>query len=705
MIRALRYSFILVFSLLNVCVFSQGKKMDTLELARKLKEASNDSVRLSVLNNLARANRNNQDVGIAYANRMLKLDPLANRDVYSMAYLHLATIYKTKGKHKEAEEYCNNGIEFARKHGLKSLEAMAYGTLGNVYTQMGDLKNSSTYLERSVSLFVELKDTDNTMLSSMNLGGFYYNQNMYDKALVYFKRVLNYALDRNDEYMMMQGYNNIGGVCLNTGLLDSAFNCYTRTLALSKNGHGEIGNIALGNMGDTRKKQKRYEEALKYYFEQYDWAKKEEYYQGMANALSGLMEVYQIQGKFDLAIKYMLELRDFASENEGYSDMMDAYGIGSDLYESVGKFKEAFYSRSRYMDLKDSIEGVEVQKQVFELHEQYQSERKDNEILKKTADLEKEQANAKQRSTERNVLLIIVAFAVVMIFFVARGYFQKKKYNEEITAQKNMAEKQKELVEEKNKEILDSINYAKRIQEAILPSNEIGTDVIKESFVLYKPKDIVAGDFYWYSVKGSKRIITAADCTGHGVPGALMSMLGITFLNEIVNHAGKTKPSDILSELRDLVKETLKQRGSEGESKDGMDMALICYDTDTLKLEFCGANNPLWIFRTENGKTEFIEIDPDKRPVGYFRGLGIPFTNKEFQLKKGDRIYLFTDGFADQFGGPKGKKFKYKQLQELITSGLEKPMSEQHKALSEAFENWRGVLEQVDDVCIIGLRV
>jgi serine phosphatase RsbU (regulator of sigma subunit) len=181
-------------------------------------------------------------------------------------------------------------------------------------------------------------------------------------------------------------------------------------------------------------------------------------------------------------------------------------------------------------------------------------------------------------------------------------------------------------------------------------------------------------------------------------------MLGMTFLKEIVDHLGITKPVTILSGLRDRVKDTLKQTGSEGESKDGMDMALISVDRDTLKLEFCGANNPLWIFRTENGNTDLIELEPDKRPVGYFRGLGIPFTNKEFQLKQGDSVYLFTDGYADQFGGPKGKKFKYKQLQGLLAVIGEEPMAEQHKILSETFDRWKGNLEQVDDVCVIGLK-
>jgi serine phosphatase RsbU (regulator of sigma subunit)/Tfp pilus assembly protein PilF len=704
--RVIKYLLLAMAMLVYLHPANAQNDTDTLDLVRKLKTAPNDSIRMNVLNELIVKTRQIKDVGLAYANKLVAYGPASNRSAYGYGYMHLSVIYKARGKHKLAEEAAKKCIEVAEKYDLKMLKAKAYGTLGNVYSQVGDVENSSINLEKSVSIFMEIKDTAGIIRSSMNLGGFYYGEDLYEKALVYFKMGLDYAMKTNDLYMLAQNYNNIGSVCLNTGKLDSAFHCYQRGYHYALQDHSsDLANTILGNLGDVVKKMGNNAKALEYYKQQYAEAKKEDMYTGIANALTGFIEIYRDTDQYDMAAKYLDEFKKHIAEDGSVQDLIDAYAFSSDIYAGQGNFKDALRATRRLMFFKDSINDADVKAKVFELHEQYQGERKDNEILKKTADLEKEQSLSKQRSTQRNILLIVVAFAMVMIGLVLRGYFQKKKYNEEITVQKNVAEKQKELVEEKNKEILDSINYAKRIQDAILPSHDINSDIVKESFILYHPKDIVAGDFYWYGVKNNKRIITAADCTGHGVPGALMSMLGMTFLNEIVNHMGKTRPSDILSELRDLVKETLKQRGSEGESKDGMDMALISLDQDTLKLEFCGANNPLWIFRNENGKTEFIEIDPDKRPVGYFRGMGIPFTNKEFQLKKGDRIYLFTDGYADQFGGPRGKKFKYKQLKELLANILEKPMSEQHTILKETFENWKGMLDQVDDVCIVGIRV
>ena len=257
---------------------------------------------------------------------------------------------------------------------------------------------------------------------------------------------------------------------------------------------------------------------------------------------------------------------------------------------------------------------------------------------------------------------------------------------------------QKKEIETKNHEITDSINYAKRIQNAILPPAKLFKEALPESFVLFKPKDIVSGDFYWLEKVGDKVLYAAVDCTGHGVPGAMVSVVGHNGLNRAVKEFGLTEPAAILDKLTQLVEETFER--SESEVKDGMDISLCCLDASALTLEWSGANNPIWIIR--DGK--IIPIKPDKQPIGKF-DYRKPFTNHLFNLKKGDSIYVFTDGFADQFGGPKGKKFKYKQLEELLIGIQSVSMEEQKTALDKAYENWRGDLEQIDDVCIIGVKI
>jgi len=257
------------------------------------------------------------------------------------------------------------------------------------------------------------------------------------------------------------------------------------------------------------------------------------------------------------------------------------------------------------------------------------------------------------------------------------------------------------VIEEKNKDIMDSIKYAKRIQDAILPTEKLLKESLDGSFILFKPKDIVSGDFYWVEKKDGKIIVAAVDCTGHGVPGAFMSMIGNALLNEIVKEHGITQPDEILNHLRDGVISALKQKGEEGDTKDGMDIALCTYDLGSMNLNYAGANNPLYLIRNN----ELLEEKPDKQPIGYFLDELTPFTNVNLEIKKGDTIYIFSDGYADQFGGPKGKKFKYRPFKELLLSLQGTPMKEQRDVLDKTIEDWKGELEQIDDICILGVKI
>jgi serine phosphatase RsbU (regulator of sigma subunit) len=259
---------------------------------------------------------------------------------------------------------------------------------------------------------------------------------------------------------------------------------------------------------------------------------------------------------------------------------------------------------------------------------------------------------------------------------------------------------QKEHIEKQNKEIKYSFDYAKKIQNTVLPRNEVFETLFAEHFIFFKPRDIVSGDFYWISQSGSRIILTAADCTGHGVPGSLMSMLGITMLHEIVNEKNVMNSEEILNQLRLSIARTLKQEGKIGEQKDGIDMALMIYDTATRTLEFSGANNPLYIIR--NG--EMLEYKGNNMPVAYYEKMS-DFTRYTIEMKQGDRVYMFTDGFPDQFGGPQGKKFKYRPFKDLLLEVSERPMEEQHRILSLIFDEWKGDLSQIDDVLVIGLRL
>ncbi|MHC1704252.1 MAG: PP2C family protein-serine/threonine phosphatase [Tenuifilaceae bacterium] len=257
------------------------------------------------------------------------------------------------------------------------------------------------------------------------------------------------------------------------------------------------------------------------------------------------------------------------------------------------------------------------------------------------------------------------------------------------------------MVEKQHSSIKESIRYAKRIQEAVLQPEEQINEILQENFILFKPRDIVSGDFYWIKQIDNFIIIVAADSTGHGVPGAFMSMLGVSFLNEIVRKKEVTKASDIIEHLRTEIIEALQQKGTSGEQKDGMDIALCVLDNSSNEIQFCGANNNLIIVTAAK---EIKEIYSDKMPVAIYENMQ-PFTNHTFSLQRGDSIYLATDGYVDQFGGQYDKKFKINQLKDIFVDISDKPMNEQKDILNTNFENWKGDHEQTDDVTIIGIRI
>lgn len=246
----------------------------------------------------------------------------------------------------------------------------------------------------------------------------------------------------------------------------------------------------------------------------------------------------------------------------------------------------------------------------------------------------------------------------------------------------------------------DSVNYAEKIQDAVLPLQELLNDVFPEYFILYKPKDIVSGDFYWIKRIKNFVYVVAADCTGHGVPGAFMSMLGITLLNEIITKSSLDNPDQILNSLRKKVKTSLKQTGEVMEQKDGMDIAICMINTENLHLQYAGAHNPLYIFRNN----ELIEFKGDRQPIA-IHIKETDFKNHQIDLQKGDAIYIFSDGYYDQFGGNGNKKFMVRQFKQLLENINQKPMNEQHNILNNTFGDWKGDNDQIDDVLVIGMRI
>ncbi len=315
------------------------------------------------------------------------------------------------------------------------------------------------------------------------------------------------------------------------------------------------------------------------------------------------------------------------------------------------------------------------------------------------------------------LILIILTFA----YLLRRNYRRIKAINQKLAEKNDTILEQNERIEEKNKEITESITYASKIQHAMLPSLTVLQENFRDSSALYIPRDIVSGDFYWAAKAEGKLIWTAPDCTGHGVPGAMMSMLGMAFLREVVTRKGIYSPEKILDEVRDMIVRSLSSENKEEEAKDGMDMGLCTLDMASGTLSFAGGNNPLYLFfgnkdgnrqipedskkiEDANGELVGVEIQADKQPVGAHSD-GVPFKKQDVEVRKGDRLYLFSDGYADQFGGNKGKKLKYKPFKRMILESNDLSLKEQRDHLHEKFMEWKGTYEQVDDVVVLAVEL
>ena len=478
-----------------------------------------------------------------------------------------------------------------------------------------------------------------------------------------------------------------------------------------------------------------FREALDYYEQALAMWEEEDYKEGIKGSLHNMGIIYVTAGMPDMALPYLRralaiaqELNDRAVESSIYlrlgqvyilfenygraseylnrslelsleldtkETQMGVYEVLSDLNIKQGRYRDALNYFKLHSAIKDTLTRKERLDQITEMQVKYETEatEKENALLMAESEL------ADTRLWWTRIILTITIIAIVifliMVVQLIRANNLKKKVNIEL-AQKNT------LITEQKKEITDSIQYASRIQNAMLPPGDYLDSVLPERFIIFKPRDIVSGDFYYITEKDGKVICVVADCTGHGVPGALMSMLGISFLNEIISkHRDLPHSNEILEELRAHVIKSLHQTGRVGESQDGMDLALYIVDMKSRKMEFSGANNSLWLIRDG----ELIEKQANRMPIGIYSWVDDPFTRHDVDLQKGDLVYSFSDGYYDQFGGPSQKKFMIKNFKKMLLKIHSKSMKEQKKIMVETLEQWMADTSQVDDILVVGVRV
>lgn len=386
----------------------------------------------------------------------------------------------------------------------------------------------------------------------------------------------------------------------------------------------------------------------------------------------------------------------------------------NDIKKMIGEYKNLEEEKNAKEQLLKSMEDTlmvksEILRKKMEEYEtvnariqeqKSQMEQLNSDIMQKKEEIKASESIIGEQKKVISIIAALSIIGVILLLISLRSNNQRRKANKLLSIQKAEVEKQKHLVDEKQKEILDSINYAKRIQTALMANSKLLKDNLNDHFVYFRPKDIVAGDFYWAARLPDSFIYITADSTGHGVPGAFMSLLNISKLNDAINQR-ITRPDLVLNEVKDGIIKALNPEGSSEESKDGMDAILCRLDFRNMKLQYAAANNSFCIIRDKT----IINCKADKMPVGKSHDDSNLFTYNEIALQKGDMIYTYTDGYGDQFGGPEGKKFMHKQLRSILTEIADLPVQEQEKMIHQRFETWKGDLEQVDDVLVIGVRV
>jgi serine phosphatase RsbU (regulator of sigma subunit) len=614
----------------------------------------------------------------------------------------------------------NEGLQRAnlttreKDHYLSS-KGSARNNLGLVLIDYGNYLDALKSMQESLEIAEYFRDSTRLGNALNNIGMIYDHMSMPEKALEYYDSSISYT--NHDAYSYSTYYNNAGLCYYRLEDYEMALDCYEKSLVYADSAADYVGmGNTYSNMGLVYINKEEYKLAIDLFNKAISiYREHTAERDGMSQAVTNIGVCYFELGQVEKSIDYCKEGLELANQYKSLQMQKESCRCLYKGYKKSGNTALALKFHEDYLFYRDSLESMQKNSELLRIDFQFNYARQHmQDSIAQAAEYavrdEMQQlqfdADIAREEKMQYILFLGIGVALMLGGISYRSYRLKKKDNEIIARQKEEVESQKELVEEKNKEITDSINYARRIQEAILPNRDLFSKYLPESFILYKPKDIVAGDFYWLEESDGKVIFAVADCTGHGVPGAMVSVVCHNALNRSVKEFGLIDPGKILDKTRELVIETfekgeLKNLGQKSDViRDGMDIALCVLDPKTNTLNFAGANNGLYHLAGNS----INEIIPDKQPIGKYAEEK-SFRTQNVRLSKGDQVYLYSDGYADQFGGPEGKKFKYKQLKELLEKNAHLTAGQQYSLLDATFEEWKGSLEQVDDVCLMGIRI
>lgn len=737
-----RILLILLICFANFNVFSQNEVDSILSIANN--PSTNDSLKAECYNSLALhfiySNPDSSFLLAKKANFISKKHRLLVPLLTSTD--HIARIWWIRGKLDSSLYYINKKLRIYDSIGDNFGVSASYNNLGMIAENKGDFPTSHNLYMKSITILEEIKQTTNNIdtlsaaddrLASTfnNIGNIYARQENTKDAKIYYEKALTINIKLNNKRKKAVNYSNIGICAIKEDEFNDAIVFLNKALVIhqelnDKYGQAEVyENLASAfvNLKKLPKAEATYLRSIEICDElQNDYSK--------CAAYVGLADVYFLQNKINAMVKILEKAKKLAYTNN-FDEYKAAIHQGfAKAYYHIGEYKKAYNEFKKFTLANDSIYNSEKNKQIEELKTIYETDKKEKEILllnkdKQLSDLallQKDKIIEKQRL--KNMLYAVIAISFLLISFVLLRTIQVKKkankkieeqkklleetneelnqQNEEILAQRDEIEHQKNIVDFQNKELTDSINAAERIQQAFFTFEEKEHKNIPSHFVIFNPLKKVSGDFYWFKKQGDYIYIAVVDCTGHGVPGALMSMLGASLLTEIVTNNTNLEPAKILDILKERIVKELNQNNISSTNKDGMDVSLIKLNPQKLTLTFAGANNPLYI--TKKNLDDVIIIKANRQPIGVSE-LTVPFQNHAIILEKGDCIYLFSDGYADQFGGRENKKMGYKRFRDVLAQYKNRDVLHQKTGLEEFFNQWKGNEEQVDDVCIVGLQI
>lgn len=681
------------------------------ELLKLLSKEKNDSLKIFYMSEIAfEYEGTSLDTALIWYDKAIGLarKTKSNYWIYRN-YGFKGIVYQFMQEYDSSVLYNKKAIYLASKEKDTIQQAKLYCNLGKTYFENDKVVSSIQSYKKSLYLSKKIKNQQLISTSYRGLGVCYDKTGNADYALKYHMMAKNIDEKANLPLDMAMDYGNIAAAYMDLDKFDEADVYYQKTIRIYEElgMFGEELGIVYNNQASAQTEKKDHRKALALFFkakEQFLLSKDE----GSVPFINkNIASAYLELGQINQAKLYIDSALMQFSMKSNPRVTINAKLIQAEILMKQNKHRQASELLLSIYNSKDSLEATYQKREIEELEIKFQTKEKDILLKQSAAEKKKQDSELSLQKTlnERRLILVFglcgIGLLLLFLFLSVRRSNNKTKIaNAKIAQQKEEVLHQKKMIEEKNEEITSSIRYAQSIQDAILPSQATIESYFPKNFVLYKPKDIVAGDFYWFEQKDDLLFFAVADCTGHGVPGAMVSVVCHNALNQAVREFNLTDPAAILNKTRKLVVATFGK--TENNIKDGMDISLCVIDQKTKELSFSGANNSLWINR--KGESEVIKLKADRQAIGFTHDPK-PFNTHSIKLEPNDRIYAFTDGFADQFGGENAKKYKSGKLEEFIFSIQELTLDRQRDVLLNEFNRWKGEMEQTDDVCIVCIEI